>query len=146
MKIATPIQKIIVTIFLIFAAGSLRAQVSYTIRFENLSGKNGTLYIGWYDKAEGFREPGSAVIQKKVDVEGSKYAEVLFENVKPGIYAVAVFFDTDNDGKLDTNLLGIPKERYGFSNNVYPTFRAANFKEASFPVNDNNRRQTIRLR
>jgi len=49
-----------------------------------------------------------------------------------GKYAVSVFQDLNNNGKLDTNFLGIPTEPYGYSQNPRPRFRAATFEEAAF--------------
>lgn len=51
-----------------------------------------------------------------------------------GIYAITVFHDTDGDGKLRTNVFGIPREGFGFSNNAMGIFGPPGFKEASFAV------------
>ena len=55
---------------------------------------------------------------------------VVFENIKPGKYAVSVIHDANKNKELDKNKLGIPKEGFGFSNNVIglmgpPTFESA---------------------
>lgn len=55
-----------------------------------------------------------------------------FKNIQDGIYAIAVIHDENENATLDTNFLGIPIEGYGFSNNIRPIFRAANFKESKF--------------
>jgi uncharacterized protein (DUF2141 family) len=39
-----------------------------------------------------------------------------FEGLAPGSYAVLVYHDENNNGKLDTNALGMPKEGVGTSN------------------------------
>lgn len=113
------------------------AQHQHSITFQNLDGKKGTLYIGWYNRAEDFRKSEKAVISRKVPVDRQESVTVNFDNIETGKYAVAVFFDRDGDGKLNTNVLGIPKEKYGFSNNVYPAMRAARFSEAAFDVKAN---------
>src|SRR5687767_1943168 len=38
-----------------------------------------------------------------------------FEGIAPGTYALAVIHDENRDGELATNLMGMPKEGYGFS-------------------------------
>jgi len=43
-----------------------------------------------------------------------------FEDIPPGTYALVVIHDENMNGKLDTNWVGIPKEGYGFSNDVKP--------------------------
>jgi uncharacterized protein (DUF2141 family) len=47
---------------------------------------------------------------------------------------------------MDTNFLGIPKEKYGFSNNKYPLARAASFKEAAVTIGDKDGTINIRLK
>ena len=47
-----------------------------------------------------------------------KSMTVNFKNVPFGEYAVAVLHDMDNDRKLDTNFLGIPREDLGCSKNA----------------------------
>jgi uncharacterized protein (DUF2141 family) len=42
---------------------------------------------------------------------------VAFNNLPVGTYAVSVYQDANGNEQLDKNFLGIPKERYGFSNN-----------------------------
>jgi uncharacterized protein (DUF2141 family) len=76
-----------------------------------------------------------SVLNKIVSVKDKDEVVVKFEKVQPGIYAIAVFFDKNGNGILDKNFLGIPKEEYGFSNNITPLTRSATFKEAGFTVN-----------
>lgn len=52
-----------------------------------------------------------------------------------GTYAVAVFQDINNDNKLNRWLGFLPKEPYGFSNNV-GKYGPASFKKASFDLNE----------
>lgn len=59
-----------------------------------------------------------------------------FDGLKPGDYAVAVFHDVNGNRRTDTNLIGIPTEDYGFSNNARPTMRAPRFEEAAVEVKD----------
>jgi len=63
-----------------------------------------------------------------------KNAQYTFSNLPYGEYAIAVFHDSNNNGKLDKNLLGIPKEGYGFSNNATATFGSPHFNEAKFKL------------
>lgn len=57
-----------------------------------------------------------------------------FKDLAPGTYAAIVFHDENLSGKLDKNLLGMPQEGYGASNNVRPRFSAPGFQPASFAV------------
>jgi uncharacterized protein (DUF2141 family) len=51
-----------------------------------------------------------------------------------GNYAVSAYQDLNGNGKLDKNLVGIPSEPYGFSNNARPKFRAPNWDETRFEL------------
>ena len=55
-------------------------------------------------------------------------------NIPQGDYAIALFHDRNSDGKCNRNLLGIPTEGYGFSNNVLPILRTPSFDKTKFKV------------
>ncbi len=59
-------------------------------------------------------------------------ARCIFKDVPAGVYGVSAFHDEDNDGKLDTNLVGYPTEEYCSSNNARNMFSAPSWKDAKF--------------
>ncbi len=74
------------------------------------------LYYAVYDKASGFLE-AEAAIRKGTQSVGATKAVLKFSLPK-GSYAVVLFYDVNDNGKLDKTLFPpIPKEPYGFSNN-----------------------------
>jgi uncharacterized protein (DUF2141 family) len=74
-----------------------------------------------------------------------KSVTYIFRGVKPGTYGLSVIHDENDNGKFDTNFLGIPKEGWGFSNNP-DVMRKAKFDEAKFPVEQKNVAITIHIR
>ena len=66
-----------------------------------------------------------------------KRAVCVFRDVAAGTYAVAVSHDLNSNRQTDTNLLGMPTEAWGVSNNIRPIMRAPRFKEAAFQVASN---------
>lgn len=58
---------------------------------------------------------------------------VSFDDVPAGRYALMVIHDENGNGRLDTNLIGMPVEGYGFSNNPR-VMRRPTFEEAAFDV------------
>jgi uncharacterized protein (DUF2141 family) len=42
---------------------------------------------------------------------------VTFADLPEGTYVVSVYQDSNDNEQLDKNIFGIPKEKYGFSNN-----------------------------
>lgn len=55
-------------------------------------------------------------------------------DLPPGTYAVSVYEDLNSNHKLDHNLLGIPSEPVGASNNPHPHLGPPRFSECSFRV------------
>lgn len=62
----------------------------------------------------------------------------VFKNIPDGIYALRFFHDENDNGELDTNFIGIPKEGYGFSNDARGIAGPPSFKAASFTVEGKN--------
>jgi uncharacterized protein (DUF2141 family) len=122
--------------FLIFLCmtTSSNAQLSLSVEVSNISASKGKIMLALFNRADGF--PGNSknafAVKETPAVKGK--LTVRFEGLAPGTYAVAVFHDANSDGKLNTNMLGIPKEDYGFSNNARPGFRAPTFEEAAIQL------------
>jgi 4,4'-diapolycopenoate synthase len=66
-------------------------------------------------------------------------------DLPPGIYAVTVYEDLNRNHKLDHNLIGIPHEPVGVSNNPPARFGPPHFDECSFHLGDTARTITITL-
>ena len=60
---------------------------------------------------------------------------VEIDSIEFGIYAIRVFHDENSNGELDTDLLGIPSEDYGYSNNVSAWFGPPSWERAMFLFN-----------
>lgn len=71
---------------------------------------------------------------------------VRFVDVPYGTYAIKTFHDANSDAKLNTNLMGVPSEDYGFSNNARGTFGPAKFKDASFQLSAPELNLSIRVK
>jgi uncharacterized protein (DUF2141 family) len=59
---------------------------------------------------------------------------VRITNVPPGTYAAQAFHDENDDGKLDRNILGLPREAMGFSNDAPMRMGPPKFDAAAFDV------------
>jgi uncharacterized protein (DUF2141 family) len=102
-----------------------------TINVQNLRQQTGRVCVAVYASGEGF--PGGKPKElRRVPVKGEQQ-QISF-TVEPGDYAVAVFQDLNDNGKLDTRLFGIPKEPYGFSNNFRPRLSAPKFSDCRVTV------------
>lgn len=64
----------------------------------------------------------------------------------PGRYGVQLFLDANANGRMDTNLMGMPTERFGFSNNAVGSFGPPTFEATAFQIGADGATQTITLR
>ena len=93
----------------------------------------GEIRIAVFDSEETYtKEPIHAIVLP-VDSTTMVWEE---KNMPYGDYAIAVYHDKNKNGKIDTNLLGIPKEDYGFSNDARGRFGPASWKDSMFKLVD----------
>jgi uncharacterized protein (DUF2141 family) len=79
-------------------------------------------------------------------IEGGE-AQAEFADVPAGPFAVSVFHDKDLDLELDTNVLRMPTEPYGFSRDARGTFGPPDFDEARLDLLPGEVKQvTVRVR
>ena len=71
---------------------------------------------------------------------------VTVDGVPTGSWAVLSYQDENDNGKLDRNVLGIPKEPYAFSRDARGRFGPPSFEEAAFELRDEKAVTTIKLR
>ena len=64
---------------------------------------------------------------------------------EPGAYEVVVYDDVNGNGKIDRDILGIPREAYGFSNNVRPVLRRPSLESVRFEAATGDTHLHIRL-
>lgn len=67
-------------------------------------------------------------------------------DVPPGVYAVQAWQDENDNGKIDTNLLGIPREGLGFSRDAPFRFGPPSFDDAAFRLTPEGGAISLRLR
>lgn len=102
-----------------------------TIDFEGIKSDKGKLFVALYNSEEDFLK--NQMEGSIVDISNGK-ASASFDNLKSGIYAISSFHDKNNNGKMDTNFLGIPKEPVACSNNAKGKFGPPKFKDAKFMI------------
>lgn len=81
---------------------------------------------------EAGQEGGSSA---ELKVNSDMTAEHSFENVEYGKYAVKIYHDVNNNNKLDKNMVGMPREPYGLSNNARGKLGLPAFSTVTFDVN-----------
>lgn len=96
-----------------------------------------------------FREEGwsgeASVDGAEVAVDGAT-ARVAFSGLSEGRYGIKLYQDVNGNGALDTNVIGIPKEPYAFSNDAPARFGPPKFEAAAFDVPEGESTHTITMK
>jgi uncharacterized protein (DUF2141 family) len=75
-----------------------------------------------------------------------RQALCVFKKIPAGTYGLSAFHDQNNNGKLDTNLLGMPTEDYCASNNARGVLGPPSFNDAKFVYKAGTKRLEARMK
>lgn len=115
------------------------------LRISKVNTAEGQMMIAVYNDAAHFltNKTVKAVI---VPVQTEGELPVLLRDLVSGEYAISVFHDVNGNGILDKNILGIPTEPYGFSNDARGRFGPPKFRDAAVRVDGETDTVHIRLK
>jgi len=121
-----------------------------TVDIAGIASNDGVIVLGLYDTSAGFDlalkafdNPDGFVRDTERFLGASIRADTgirrtVFSSLAPGRYTVIVFQDSNRDGRIDKNPVGIPKEPYGFSRNATGFLGPPNFDDAAVEVSDDD--------
>jgi uncharacterized protein (DUF2141 family) len=119
---------------------------SLQIKVSNVKKTRGVIVADLHDDVkENFLDWEKVVLRVRATAIGG---ETSFCMPVPttGTYAVAVYHDKNSNAFFDKNFLGLPKERFGMSNNPKFTTKSPKFEEAIFNVPAEGVDMEIKLR
>ncbi|WPP50857.1 DUF2141 domain-containing protein [Catalinimonas niigatensis] len=117
---------------------------SVTVVVNGIESKEGSIQIAFFSTKASFpdEKPYKA---NKLSLNESGEVTLIFKDIPFGEYALAVYQDKNDNDKLDTNLVGIPKEPYGFSNNHNPKFSRPNYDEAKVEIRQASQTLNVKI-
>jgi uncharacterized protein (DUF2141 family) len=101
------------------------------LKVENVKEPVGDLKVGVYGSADDFRK--TAVREVRAPASANPVV-IRIPGLAAGDYAIAIYHDRNGNQKLDSNLLGIPKEPYGFSGSGRNLTGPATWEQARFSL------------
>ena len=116
----------------IYYITDLRGDISLEMEINNLQSNNGPLYIRILDENE-----NPVIVGTSPVINYS--ARISFDSISPGKYAIQFFHDENENQKMDFSLIGIPKEKFGSSNNVKPILGPPKFEKMLFNLTENKK-------
>jgi uncharacterized protein (DUF2141 family) len=116
----------------IYYITDLRGDISLEMEINNLQSNNGPLYIRILDENE-----NPVIVGTSPVINYS--SRISFDSIYPGKYAIQFFHDENENQKMDFSLIGIPKEKFGSSNDVKPLLGPPKFEKMLFNLNENKK-------
>ena len=104
------------------------------IRITGFASDEGVCWFALDNSKEVYESEDSVFIGKLLPIINNE-VHLTIDSLKYDHYAIKVFHDENSNGKLDSNLLGIPTEDYGFSNDASGWFGPPRWEKAMFLLN-----------
>ena len=127
-------------------APAFASAADLVVRIEGVRSADGNIRVAVHRRAAGVDFPDSAGAVKAAMRPAAETGDLVFAGLPPGDYAIAAFHDEDRDGDLNTNLLGMPTEGYGFSNDARGMFGPPGFDAAAFTINARDERPAVTVK
>lgn len=106
------------------------------IEVENVKTTEGIIWVGIYDSEPNFLVKEKAIVQG-FKIKQTGRMKMTFPDLPYGTYAIALFHDTNGNGEMDRNVVGIPSEPFAFSQKPKNKWRLPRFDEVKFDFYQN---------
>lgn len=116
------------------------------IQINQAKSDKGMIRLLIFSKETGFPDQPTKALKSLSLSPKNKSGILTVSDLPWGKYAISVIHDEDNDGKLTTNAVGYPTEKFGFSNNPKVYFSPPSFEKAAFELKSESKKIEITLR
>ena len=106
-------KNIVVCLAVFLHFGIVSAQHNLCLHIEGVKKQGGKLYISLFNTEKSYDQRN---VYRSLVANASSETVSVDIGIPVGEYLFSIYQDNNDNGKLDTNLLGIPKEPFGFSN------------------------------
>jgi uncharacterized protein (DUF2141 family) len=113
--------------------------INVNLEINGIKINNGTIYVAIYSNENDYNRENAFV---KLTLEPDSATLNYNLDLPDGEYVVTLFQDNNSNGKLDTNIFGIPKEPVGITN-YNGRGRPGGFQKLKVVVNNNAAKITV---
>ncbi|MEI6694447.1 MAG: DUF2141 domain-containing protein [Bacteroidota bacterium] len=127
--------KILSFLFSIISLFAFSQNGEIAVKISGLKTDKGKCLLYLYNNKKGFpTKADKAIYTAKSSILNGKSNFVL-KDIADGEYAISIIHDENNNGILDTNFLGMPKEGVGVSNNAKGFMGPPSYDDSKFKFN-----------
>lgn len=119
---------------------------SIAIHITNEVPRKGLVRLALFGSEADFLQRKNPLRDQTIDPRRNGQMKFVITDLRAGHYVVAVYQDMNANNRLDENLLGIPREPYGFSVEPASKWRAPRWEEVAFQYTGSPLKLGIALR
>jgi uncharacterized protein (DUF2141 family) len=127
------------------SASAQAAVGTLVVNVVGVGAQSGTIVALLFESNDGFPAKAAKACQRASSKVAGNVVTLRFAEVPLGTYAVTVYHDVNDNQKLDTNWIGIPKEPVAVSNNAKGRMGPPKWKDAKFELRAANQELTVSL-
>ena len=137
-------KKILILLFFILfcTVNTFSQNVKIVIEITHIEVNRGDVYLAVFFNANEFKIEKPTIAFKLASNSTILRQEV---SLPPGEYLISAYQDTNNNGKLDFSLIGIPKEPVAISNYFGKGFPSRNFNKQKIMIDDTTKKVVVRM-
>jgi uncharacterized protein (DUF2141 family) len=120
-------KSILILTGLFLLSSNLFSQLTLKVEIKGLRNNTGKIMIQLYSGDQ-------KLLDERICDIAAQEGKIIFNDLKPGKYAIRFYHDENMNRKMETNLVGKPTEGYGFSNNVTERFSMPVFEKWLFDL------------
>ena len=137
------------TLFVLLIANTWSAASESTgnliVNISGFPSSDGFAMVALNNSKESYKGGEDTAVAKTKTMVVDQKVQVIFTNLPYGSYGVSIYHDENSNGEMDKNMMGIPKEAYGFSNNAKGFFGKPDYKDVKFDLNSAEIQIVIKL-
>lgn len=134
MSLSNKFTTLLLSIILLTSAGNIRAQ-NIEISFTGVRSTRGQIIVKIFTDEKSFQD-GKALKALKFKKSGLTNGQLTGKlALDPGTYGFALLDDENDNNVMENNMLGMPKEGFGFSNFYLSGMKKPHFEQFKFTLN-----------
>jgi uncharacterized protein (DUF2141 family) len=137
--------KILVAVLLYCSALTVAGATDLAVTISGARNATGSISAGIFDSESSFPKAPQAFASFRIKAQQGTVSFTV-HNLPPGKYAVTSYHDENDNGKLDTDVTGLPTEGYGVSNDAREILGPPQFAKASFELRDQSKTITVTIK
>ncbi|MEH6568266.1 MAG: DUF2141 domain-containing protein [Halioglobus sp.] len=123
------------TAYSVAEEASVATKTALRVEVSGLQDAQGSIHISVYNSDDTWLGEETVLRREVVIADARSEGVVSAElHLPPGEYALSIYYDSNGNGDLDTNFIGIPKEPVASSNNAPAKFGPPKYKDAVFTL------------